>query len=230
MWGVYSYGVLMNFLIISCGMGLYMVKHSLYRLQEDSIAQKLQIRQLKAQINPHFLFNTLNNLYSDSLREADSVSESILILSDLMRYSLDFEHREQVKLKEEFDFLEHYIFLEKIRLSDDRNIHLNLDARDETLLIPPLLFLPLVENAFKHGVNSTIEQPYLDIEIIQDQWSIDATVKNKIANGNQPNDIYPGGMGLDILKKRLLYYYPNRHYFKVQQENDLFVAHLKLSL
>lgn len=229
MWGAYSYGLLLNFLTISTGIGLYLMKHSFYRLQQESLTQQLHLKQLKAQINPHFLFNTLNALYNDSRSGKSSVPDTILMLSDLMRYLLEAEQKEKVSLKEELDFIEHYVFLEKQRANYPERILLDIYVENENLTIPAFLFLPLIENGFKHGIHNATEPAELSMQITERNRKIMIAVSNA-NNSNTNKTSLQSGIGLETLRKRLDLLFPKRHIFETKEQDNVFSAKLEIEI
>lgn len=145
--------------IIPASLGLQYFKRGIvnqYQLQElKAKTYETELNVLKAQINPHFLFNTLNNIYGLNQIDSEKGSEMIMELSDVMRYHLLYSKKEKISLKNEVQLLKAYIRLEQMRLNNNCDLQVDLESINEHLLIAPLLFLPFVENAFKHGTHST---------------------------------------------------------------------------
>lgn len=203
-----------------------------FRYQQRGIAlekQNLQLQMdfLKAQIHPHFLFNTLNNIYSLNMNaQSDKASEMIFRLSDLLRYVLYKGNKEYISLNDEVKMIRNFIELEAIR-SDSLDINTHLpDQCDSGLFLPPFLLLPLVENAFKHGVNSQLSQSYIDINLrVSSQYLILEVENNFDENYRKKNE---GGIGQANLRKRLAYYYSDQFTFSIFEKNNLYKATLKL--
>ena len=160
----------------------------LLRQMEERKSQQVsaELNLLKSQVQPHFLFNALNNIYYLSYTKSDHAPQSIARLSDIMRYFVEEAPKELVPLKAELDFIQDYIEVERIRLPHsleicwERNAHHN-----EQILIPPILFIPLVENVFKHGVDKTKENNKISISVEVESNALTFTVKNSIhANQN----------------------------------------------
>ena len=125
--------------------------------------QEAELNYLKSQTNPHFLFNTLNNIYSLARDKSDLAPESILRLSKILRFMLYETGGEYIAIEQELKIINDYIALEKLRYDDSLHINFNYDIEDMKQPLPPLLLIPLVENAFKHGVSETRNQPFVDI-------------------------------------------------------------------
>ncbi|MGQ1911268.1 sensor histidine kinase [Marinifilum sp. RC60d5] len=186
---------------------------------QKQLAAELSL--LKAQVNPHFLFNTLNNIYSMSLYDSNKTPEMILKLSQLLSYMLYECKDEKVNLEKETQFIKNYIELEALRVEDTANIKLNISGENQLYKIPPLLFIPLIENAFKHGISNELEKSEINIDL---QFS-----KNKILlEITNPLDYYEttnkkhSGLGIENVRKRLNLLYPNKHSFEVLQENQTY--------
>lgn len=193
-------------------------KHEIELQLKEIQNQKLEaeLQTLKSQLNPHFLFNVLNSIYSHSLFKSDKTPDIVLKLSDLMSYILYDCKTESVSLKKEIEFIQNYIELEKIRLEDDIDVEFSVTEINNEK-IPPLLFIPLIENAFKHG--SGIKKSRRTISIwmkIEEQ-----NLFFKIENSKIENSPYKGkraggsGIGIENVKKRLQLIYPNRHEFNI---------------
>lgn len=185
-----------------------------------------ELKLLKSQINPHFLFNTLNNIYSTNLEDHDKANEIILELADLLRYQLESNKKKRTSLMEEINSLENYIALEKIRVKDC-NINLVKNGKFDKIEIVPLLLLPFVENAFKYGTG--IETGEIDISFdIKNNGLFIFSCKNKIVQ--KKGKVHSGGIGLENVKKRLALSYPDRYELDIKEEDQYFAVLLKLHL
>jgi LytS/YehU family sensor histidine kinase len=196
-------------------------------LEKEKVKAELQL--LKAQVHPHFLFNTLNNIYSVTQNASPEASDMILRLSDLLRYILYECNKPEVSLTQELKIIKDYISLESIRYSKNLDIHIRFPENTDTLLIAPLLLVPLIENCFKHGTSKMLDQPWINI-----QADLKENILNiKLING-KPNHVEPNGahngIGLNNVKKRLELLYPGKYELKILPEADLFVVALKLEL
>jgi two-component system LytT family sensor kinase len=187
-----------------------------------------EIKYLRAQINPHFLFNTLNNLYGLALEKSEKTPEIILKLSRIMDYMLYESNDVKVYLKNDIDNIRNYIDIERIRQGNDAEILFDVQGEIGNQTIVPLMLLPLVENAFKHGVNTIIQGAYMHVKITVNGNEVEMDVKNnfkKLADETQRN-----GIGLMNLERRLELFYHNSHAMKVKSAGDDYHVNLKLGL
>ncbi|WP_238527910.1 sensor histidine kinase [Aquimarina agarivorans] len=196
--------------------------------QKEAANIKLQseLQHLHYQLQPHFFFNSLNNIYSLVDISPDQAKTSIHGLSKLMRYMLYETNVELVPLSKEIEFMKKYIDLMKLRLSDKTIVHYNFPNKETDIKIAPLLFISLIENAFKHGVSATKESE-ICIEMSVDGGTVNFTTKN----GNFPkktDDKSGSGIGIPNIKKRLDLLYPNKNSFHTEVENNLFTTQLTI--
>lgn len=184
---------------------------------------------LKSQLNPHFLFNTLNNLYSLSLKKDNLVPEVILNLSDTMSYTLYESNTEKVPLSKELEFIKNYAELEKMRYSGDKKIQLDFPSEAECvgLCIAPLLTFTFVENAFKYGLKSR-DKAFLSLKVRIKKDSFYFDIENDRDEIREKTDF--GGIGLENAKKRLQLLYPERHELDIEQMENSFKVSLKIDL
>ncbi len=185
--------------------------------------KKSELSFLKSQINPHFLFNSLNNLYSLVYYKSDMALDYISKLSNLIRYSL-YESDEKIALKKEINYLNDFIDLEKIRLDYSPSLKMDIGENIGNIKIPPYIFAPFVENAFKHGDLKNEEQP-IEIKIKKEGKDLWMSVKNKIKKKEKDKT---GGIGLENLKKRLELIYGQKHELNISEKKDTFETNLKL--
>jgi len=184
-----------------------------------------EIKFLKAQINPHFIFNTLNNIYSMVYFQSDKSLAAIEKLSHIMRFTTYESQKEKIKLTDEIDYIKAYIELEQLRHQEAACIDFRMETENISEEIPPYILSPLVENALKHGTTSVLN-PIVIILNLQDQ-KLHFKVINEI--GVQKKDKL-GGIGLDNLKKRLEIHYPQKHQIKLTNQNNQFTAELEIDL
>ena len=188
---------------------------------------------LKSQINPHFLFNTLNNIYSLSQHQPQLVSESVLRLSKILRYLLYETSHEFITIDKEIKILTDYIDLEKLRYSDTVTIDFNYDIEDLSEMMPPLLLIPLVENAFKHGVSVSRGKRFVDVKCVLKKRKLHFVVKNStpMTNGSSTSDYEEtkDHIGLSNLRRRLSLLYKNFE-LVTEQKDSIFTAVLKINL
>ncbi|WP_051664271.1 sensor histidine kinase [Dyadobacter crusticola] len=207
------------------------LKSQSLQLQRDNL--NLELSFLKSQINPHFLFNTLNAIYAKTADIDEQAADLVLRLASLMRYSLYESNREKVVLSKEVEYIESYIELEKNRFAEKVNIDYTLEGDPDRYFIAPLLLISFVENAFKHGVSRSVDNAYVKISIILDGPSLFFSVKNSVhkgAPGVKKTAEQPGGFGILNTTKRLELLYPKRHQFTVFEEEDAFQIDLRLDL
>ncbi len=193
--------------------------------QQEKMTAELQL--LKAQVHPHFLFNTLNNIYSFSLLNSTKTPDLILKLSSLLSYMLYDCKAEEVRLEKEIEIMENYVDLESERYGDKIEISWNVEGDVKNEFISPLLMLPFLENAFKHGISEQIEKCWLSVDISVKK----NTLLFKVANSkNEFVHNSTNGIGINNVKKRLNLIYPNRHELRINDEGNFFVVSLLVKL
>ncbi|HAS47598.1 MAG TPA: hypothetical protein DCS93_44385 [Microscillaceae bacterium] len=199
------------------------------QLEHSNLVTELDF--LKTQINPHFLFNTLNNIYVLTRIDAERASKSLLMLSDLMRYQLYDCSKEQVALKDEITYINNLLDLEKIRKSNAK-IDFKVNGKVNGQMLSPFIFVPFVENAVKHGLNVATD-PFIDIQmnIHKDNQELDFVIVNskKPQPANQPKDPN-SGIGLVNVRRRLELLYPGKHQLNIQNDSTEFKVALNLKL
>jgi LytS/YehU family sensor histidine kinase len=210
---------------------IFLFKHWVKKQQEWLQAEKekvtAELQLLKAQVHPHFLFNTLNNIYSFSLTNSPKTPELILKLSSLLSYMLYDCKAEQVLLEKEIEVMKDYVDLERERYGNKMEISWNVAGEVEGKYTAPLLLLPFLENAFKHGTSEQLEKPWLSVDLVVKQNS----VKCKVANSkNEFVPVSQHGIGIENVKKRLAFLYPGKHELKINDEGEFFVVSLLLEL
>ncbi len=199
-------------------------------LQNKILETQLQIKNqelhyLKKQIHPHFLFNTLNTIYGFALKQSKDTPDIILKLSNLLDYILYQVNKPKVSLKEEVLHIQEYIELEKIRFQDTLRVSFKSNNISEEAQVSPMLLIPFVENAFKHG---NILKGFLTVEVqvslIDDK--LDFTIKNTVLNDNKNEE--EKGIGLDNIQKRLQLLYKDNYQLKINKKDNWYVVNLKL--
>jgi hypothetical protein len=195
-------------------------------LQHKILETELQIKNqelqyLKKQIHPHFLFNTLNTIYGFALKQSKDTPEIILKLSNLLDYILYQVNKPKVSLKEEVLHIKEYIELEKIRFQDTLKVSFKADKISEEIQVAPMLLIPFVENAFKHGnlIDGflTVE---IDVKLIENQFEF--LIKNTVLNVDENEK----GIGLENIQKRLNLLYPKDYKLKIESKNKWYKVHL----
>jgi two-component system, LytTR family, sensor kinase len=190
--------------------------------------QEAELNYLKSQTNPHFLFNTLNNIYSLARDKSNLAPESILRLSKILRFMLYETSGSFIAIDQEIKIISDYIALEQLRYDDSLRVNFNHDIEDMKQALPPLLLMPLVENAFKHGVSETRNQPFVDIHLSINRRQLTFVVKNSV-------ETFPGegvikeNIGLANLRRQLELLY-KEYNLLVQQHSSVFTATLKINL
>lgn len=195
------------------------------RAQQDKITAELQL--LKAQVHPHFLFNTLNNIYSFSLENSPKTPELILKLSSLLSYMLYDCKTEDVRLEKEVEIMKNYLDLEKERYGNRIEISWSVEGELKDKFITPLLLLPFLENAFKHGASEQIEKPVLGVSILIKNDTLFCKIVN---NKNEQVQNNENGIGINNVKKRLEFLYQNRYELNIIDEGNFFTVSMTLIL
>lgn len=190
--------------------------------------QEAELNYLKSQTNPHFLFNTLNNIYSLARDKSDMAPESILRLSKILRFMLYETGGAYIAIEHELKIISDYLALEKLRYDDSLRINFNNDIEDMKQALPPLLLIPLVENAFKHGVSETRNQPFVDIHLSVNQRQLTFVVKNSTEKFHEEQSVKEN-IGLSNLRRHLELLYTD-YDLSLQQDESMFTATLKINL
>lgn len=230
-YGVYK---MIFFLIYTTGAGMaaFFLRRNMIIQRENAEKEKLQkemeLNYLKAQVNPHFLFNSLNSIYSLSRKQSLETPDLVMQLSELLRYQLESSKKETVLLKEELEFIENYLLLEEKRLSKRCTIEFLIDGDVSGLRISPMLLIPFVENAVKHGAQSTNEQSTIDIS---------ATIKNSTlhfcVDNSKPHKVSSlkrTELGLENVRRRLNLLYPNSHVLEIDDKEEKYHVNLSIDL
>lgn len=199
--------------------------------EKRQVALQAELSFLKGQVHPHFLFNTLNNLYALTLNQSPQSPKIVLGLSEILRYMLYECNADTVMLKRDIEILESYVALEKIRYEHRLELSFSINGEIADHKIAPLLVLPLLENAFKHGASEDMDTPWININL----QVKDNLFKFKIANSKpeqQPHDAkkHFGKIGLGNVRKRLELLYPGAHLLRTVEEEDTFLAILEIQL
>jgi len=207
--------------------------HDYWRQQElikDTLQKQLEteLSFLKNQINPHFLFNTLNNLYALALQKSDDAPGAILKLSSILRYILYESDTPTMSFEKEKEIMQAYIELELLRLSDKEGLRFDI-MTDKSYELPPLLWLPVLENVFKHGTRTISEKTPVEFhfEIRNNRLSVYSRNDVKMLVGSNEQR---GGVGLNNLKKRLELLYPEKHSFETRSENNFYITQIQIDL
>lgn len=198
------------------------------KVRKDLESEKLiaELAFLRSQINPHFLFNSLNNIYSLAYQKSDRAPEAIMKLSEIMRYMLQESNEPRVNLAREIRYLENYIELQKLRFKGQAYINLIISGEYSKQSIAPLILISFVENAFKHGVASDPEHPIqINININNNKLLFDIHNKKSLLNKDESS-----GIGLSNVKRRLDLLYLHQYDLQVQEDDDFYYCRLSLKI
>lgn len=232
--GIRWLGRSMPFIIAFLGSTLVEIARFANQKEKEAIRsekEKLEteVKFLKSQINPHFLFNALNNIYTLAVIKAPQTPESVMQLSEILRYMVYDSNEERVKLEDEVNYIENYVNLKLLKDSKGMDVTLNLDKTAPGLLVAPLLFIPFVENAFKHSKIEDRGSGFIRIQLDVRGKLIEFSVENSLPDHHFTKD-QVGGVGLDNIRKRLQLLYPgNLHHLLINQSSDRFTIHLSLN-
>ncbi len=196
-------------------------------LKQKKEKTNIELLHLQSQVSPHFFFNTLNNLYGLVEKDAKQAQQMILKLSDMMRYSIYDGQKEMVPLEHEIDYLSHYMALHTARYHKKIDVQFTRDIQKPGIRVKPLLFIILVENAFKHGVETLRQDAYVHISLAGQEHEIRFSIENNF--DDQPLENM-AGIGLDNLRRRLALVYPKKHTLSHTVANNVYAAHLTLTL
>ena len=205
----------------------YLKNHRIQQLMKENIAAQLQI--LRAQVHPHFLFNTLNNIFSQTQNESPKGSRMIVGLSDTLRYILYEGQKPLVPLKQELLMINEYINLEKIRYGNKLDVHVSMPGKVNDMYIAPLLLLPFVENCFKHGASHMLQNPWINLTIEMKN----TTLVMKLINGKATvsgNDSGKSGIGISNVKQRLDLLYKDKYDLQLREDDEVFIVDLWIEL
>lgn len=210
-----------------------LIKFTLDRFRLESQQKQLQnekllaeLNYLKAQINPHFLFNTLHNINYLVHQKSDKATGVIIKLSDLMRYMMYDAIKEKVFLQQELDFMQAYIDLQSIRINSTIDFKFDIIGNPQQVWIAPLLLITLLENAFKHGIREDDEGLFIHQQLSINENEIHYEIKNKIVTPDA--SLVQSGFGLANLKKRLALLYPEKHILQFETRENIYTVHLIL--
>ena len=197
-------------------------------IEKERLQKEIELKYLKEQVNPHFLFNSLNSIYALSRQQSPETPDLVMQLSELMRYQLESSKKDAVLLKEELEFIENYLLLEEKRLSNRCKVEFLISGDLSGLKIAPMLLIPFVENAIKHGARSTNEQSTIDISVAINKASLNLIIEN-----SKPSTVSESkrtGLGLENVKRRLKLLYPNSHLLEIKDKATTYHVNLSIDL
>ncbi len=229
-WPMYNF-LFTSFLVSGFSLGLRfsdkLVKNEKKRKEAEKEKLHSELAMLKNQINPHFLFNSLNTIYSLALIKSDLTPEAVMKLSDMMRYVIQDTENEKVPLEMEIQYIRHYVGLQQLRLSDNVNLQLTINEDYEDYMIPPMILIPFVENAFKYGTSSH-EKTTIIIDIRIEKKCLEFKVSNQIFQGRENNETF--GIGISNTRQRLRLIYPDTHELTLTNNGKIYIVNLKIPL
>ncbi|MGN6291263.1 MAG: sensor histidine kinase [Chitinophagaceae bacterium] len=205
----------------------YLKEQRNLQLQKENTES--QLRLLTAQVHPHFLFNTLNNIYSQTQEESPRGSKMIMDLSDILRYILYEGQKPLVPLEQELNMIREYVNLEKVRYGNKLDVHVLAPDKTDHLYIAPLLLLPFVENCFKHGTSKMLQNPWINLTVELKGM----TLVMKLMNGKVPlrEDIQnQQGIGINNVRQRLELLYKDKYELQIREDEEVFVVDLRVEL
>ena len=179
---------------------------------------------LKSQVNPHFLFNTLNNIYSLVYQKSEQALPAILKLSELMRYNMKDSQTDKIELSKEIDYIKSFIHLQTLRIANAQ-VNFTINDHINSIKIAPLLLIPFVENSFKHGVADNPEKPF-EIHLSTEKNIVNFSVKNYIRQGNKDES---SGVGLQNVQRRLQMIYSGKHQLTITNDNNQYICQLQIN-
>ncbi len=221
-----NYGIPLTAMIFKLFKWWYVDQQYKVKLEHEKIASEL--KYLKGQIHPHFLFNTLNNLYALTLRNSGEASDVVLKLSNLLDYMLYHSSAERVKLEKELGILESYIELEKIRYGDRLHIDYQINGDTSAIEVAPLILFPFIENAFKHGASTDRANPEIKIKIDVDNLCVILQVVNSLPEDKVHTEKQKQGIGLKNIRRQLDLQYKEMYELKVKIEEKFYKVLLKI--
>ncbi|WP_420571580.1 sensor histidine kinase [Kordia sp.] len=197
-------------------------------LQAENQRIQIQLTHLRSQINPHFLFNSLNVIYALAIEKKEETPEAIVQLSDVLRYIIYDADADRIKLKEEIVLLKNYLAFQKFRTHGLEDITFDITIEDEDFEIYPMLLLPLVENAFKHGMEKKVAKPFIKISLAQEGTRCHFQIVNHNNNTQQKTKAVYSGVGLENIQHNLEIVYPKRHQFHIKETAETFTVSLQI--
>lgn len=197
---------------------------SIEKINLELELKEAELNQLKKQLSPHFLFNSLNNIRSLILEDKERAREAITYVSDLLRYALNYQEKETVTIQEEMDVVESYIELNKIHFEENVNFIVNINHQSLNVEIPPMSIQTLIENAIKHGVSKAVFPTSLNLDINTKEKGTTITIKNE----GELKETKRKGIGIENLKRRLTFIYEENAVFELKEDKGSVIAVIKI--
>ena len=200
------------------------------RLEKEARAERLsaELKFLRSQVSPHFLFNMMTNMVALARQKSDILEPSLIRLSELLRYMLYESNREQITLSEESEHLKNYISLQQLRFGEDVNIEVIIKNESPEVKIEPMLLVPFIENAFKHGIG-LVKDPFIRVELVVKNGKLHFMVSNNYNRENRSKD-KNSGIGLLNVRNRMDLLYPGKYRLNITDDNEIFTVGLNLDL
>ncbi|AEV97854.1 hypothetical protein A4D02_15590 [Niastella koreensis] len=200
------------------------------RMEKEARAQRLdaELKLLRSQVSPHFLFNMLTNMVSMARLQSNLLEPSLIRLSDLLRYMLYESNEEKIAIGKEIEQIENYVSLQQLRFGEDVAISLSIQNDYPEGMIEPMLLVPFIENAFKHGIGM-VKDPFIQISLTVKEQQLDFRVVNNYNPANQSKDRH-SGIGLNNVKSRLELLYANNYQLSIDNKNNIYSVHLNCNL
>ncbi len=200
------------------------------RLEKEARTEQLatELKFLRSQVSPHFLFNMLTNMVSLARQRSDLLEPSLIRLSELLRYMLYDSDKDRISINSEIETLQGYIALQQLRFGEDTELKIQIDNSSPGCFIEPMLLIPFIENAFKHGIG-LLDKPYIHIQLAVRENKLDFSVINNYNSTNHSKD-KASGIGLVNVQNRLQLLYPGKHWLEIKDQKGIFFVHLKLDL
>ena len=204
----------------------YEQQQSIQDLKQEKISAELEL--LKSQVQPHFMFNTLNNIYSVAVKKSPETAHLILKLSSFLDYNLYDAKKEKVPLETELEYVKNFIALQQLRFGEKLDVSINVYDPIDDLCIAPLLLLPLVENCIKHGVAASLSNSWIRVDVSRKNHSFTIKIENSKEFSEAKPEDKNSGLGLENVSKRLALIYPGQHDLKIMNEKESFLVILKI--
>ncbi len=224
----FGLSVFMAVFFVTAFVGLLRFIEDYFELENRQLTSEL--RFLKAQVNPHFLFNTLNNLYYLAVNQSEQTPEVIAKLSGMMRYMIHESNEEKVPLNREVEYMENYLDLEKLRLNEDIPITFEVHGEIASVRITPLILITFLENAFKHGIGNAGKGSWITVSLKMEGNTLHYMVANSIVGQTEKTVREASGIGLTNVRRRLELSYPGKHNLTVTEDAERYRVHLTIDL
>ncbi len=225
--------IIRDYSIIALAVCIYIIgdyrKKQRHNEQLVKAKAEAEIKLLKGQLHPHFLFNSLNNIYSLALMKSDLTADSILKLTELLDYLVYRANMDKVPLAKEVQLLENYVDLEKLRYGEKLIIEADIDVKNEGVKVAPLILLPFAENCFKHGGAGKEGLFRINMKLFTDDKTLVFHLENS-KKKKKENSPVKGGVGLENIRQRLALLYPNRHQLNISDQLDIYGIRLEINL